>query len=180
MLRHWIITFYCLPYLDLFVLFGLITYAYLRLDHRFHRRRRWKAAVACAAVLWVGVILMFTVTQRETGTTDTVLLIPFHSYREMAATGNIEILRSNFMNAILFYPAGLLTVTLLPEKWPRWLRVLPVFAFFTCCSIGVEYFQYAFSAGRAEIDDVLHNGAGALVGAVFGVIPFFRSQEERG
>lgn len=174
---NWIITFYCLPYQDLFVLFGLVTYAFVNLEHRLRRRVWWRLLVALGAAAWVGVILMFTVTQRAAGSTDAVLLMPFHSYREMRATGNIEILRSNFMNAILFYPAGLLAVTALPEKWPRWLRVVLICLVFTGVSIGVEYWQYTASAGRAEIDDVIHNGLGALAGALVGIIPFFSLPE---
>ena len=173
-----IITFYCLPYHDLLILFALLTYGFLRLDRHFGGKLWWKRLICTAAVLWIGIILLFTVTTREAGSTDTVLLTPFHSYREMEATGNIEILRSNFMNVILFYPGGLLAVSALPEKWPRWLRAGLVFLFFAGCSLGIEYFQYATASGRAEIDDVIHNALGALVGCILGVIPVY--QKERG
>ena len=175
-----IIEFYCLPYRDLLVLFAVLTYGFLVMDWRFRERRLWKGLLVPANILWICVILLFTVSTRESGSTDSLFLVPFHSYREMEATGNIEILRSNFMNVILFYPGGMLAAALLPRKWPGWLRVGLVFLVFTGFSVGIEYFQYAAAAGRAEIDDVIHNAAGALAGGIVTVIPFFRTQEERG
>ncbi len=123
-------------------------------------------------MLWIGVILSFTVSTRETASTNLLFLSLFHSYREMVETGNIEILRSNFMNVILFYPGGLMATSALPKTWPRWINVLLVFLFFLLFSVGIEWFQYATGSGRAEIDDVLHNGMGALLGCIGGTIRF--------
>ena len=174
-----IIEFYCLPYRELLLLFGVLTYGFLVMDRRFRAKKFWKAVLVLASILWICVILLFTVSTRESGSTDSLFLTPFHSYREMQATGNIEILRSNFMNVILFYPGGMLAAALLPKKWPAWVRVVVVFLAFTGLSIGIESFQYAAAAGRAEIDDVIHNAAGALAGGIVTVIPFFNTQEER-
>ena len=69
------------------------------------------------------------------------------------------------MNAVLFYPDGLLTAALLPKKWPAWAKLLLIAVIFCGISVGVEYMQYIWSLGRCEIDDVIHNTLGALVGA---------------
>ena len=70
------------------------------------------------------------------------------------------------MNAVLFYPAGLLATVLLPEKWPGWCRCVLVVILFGAMSAGIEYAQYFWQLGRVEIDDVIHNTAGALAGSL--------------
>jgi glycopeptide antibiotics resistance protein len=85
--------------------------------------------------------------------------------------GNIEILRSNFMNAVLFYPAGLVLCSLLPQKWRPWLRILLVSVLLCVLSCAVEQAQYVYSLGQVEIDDVIHNTLGAMLGAIFSIVP---------
>ena len=70
------------------------------------------------------------------------------------------------MNAVLFYPAGLLATALLPEKWPGWCRCVLVVLLLGALSVGIEYAQYFWRLGRVEIDDVIHNAAGALAGSL--------------
>ena len=88
--------------------------------------------------------------------------IPFHSYREMVATGNREILRSSFMNVVLFYPGGLFLAAILPKRWR-----IPVTAVVFCLfSLSIEIMQHSLFLGRGEIDDVLHNTLGAVCGCL--------------
>jgi glycopeptide antibiotics resistance protein len=37
-------------------------------------------------------------------------------------------------------------------------------------SAGIEFLQYHFCLGRCEIDDVIHNTAGALLGCLAAVV----------
>ncbi len=165
-----LIDFYCLPYGDLFLIFTVASICFLRVRRYQDHHVWWKCLIFAAATASLLLIGLFTVSGREPGT-STLYLTPFHSYREMKATGNIEILRSNFMNGVLFYPAGLLTLSLLPKTWPRWLRAALILLIFTGISAGVEYNQYISHTGRAEIDDVIHNALGALLGALVGILP---------
>ena len=98
-------------------------------------------------------------------------LIPFHSYRAVMAGENKEILRSNFMNLILFYPAGLFACELLPKSWSQAKRIILVAVLFALVSAGIEFCQYHFALGQAEVDDVIHNALGALIGALISTIP---------
>jgi len=123
-------------------------------------------------LLWIAIITYATVFGRSTPTHNAISLIPFHSYREVQNGGNPEILRSNFMNVILFYPSGLLTASLLPKKWPWWFRIILIVLLFAGLSVAIEYFQYSYGMGRAEIDDVIHNSLGALIGASVSLIPY--------
>lgn len=93
-------------------------------------------------------------------------LIPFHSYRAVLDGGNRELFRSNFMNVVLFYPAGLLACELLPKDWRRAQKLILTVVPFALISAGIEVCQYRFALGQAEVDDVIHNTLGALIGAV--------------
>jgi len=162
--------FYCLPIRDILILMAVATWIFLRLQVRFRDRGWWKVLLFFCLLGSTAVILYLTVSTRENAASDVLYLIPFHSYREVLNGGNPEILRSNFMNVILFYPAGLLAASLLPRKWPGWLRVALSFFLFAGLSIGVEYYQYFNKAGLAEIDDVIHNGLGVLIGGLCSLI----------
>lgn len=125
-------------------------------------------------VLFLSFALVFfsTVSDRTTGNTLDYNLIPFHSYRAVMNGDNPEILRSNFMNAVLFYPAGLLTASLLPDKLPRWSRLLLTVLLYSFMSTGIEYLQYRYALGNVEIDDIIHNTLGAFLGSLLGITSF--------
>lgn len=158
--------FYGLSARDILVLFSVATWIFLRLHERLRSCWLWKLFMIVVFAGFAAVILHLTVSSRDVVSTNMLLLIPFHSYREVLNGGNPEIYRSNFMNAVLFYPAGLLTTSLLPDKWPGWGKCILVTFLFAALSIGIEYVQYAYSLGRCEIDDVIHNTAGALAGSL--------------
>lgn len=162
--------FYCLPIRDILVLMTVATWAFLDCRDRLAGKRWWKAGLLPVFLGCTAVILYLTVSTRDSSVNSTVCLMPFHSYREVLNGGNPEIYRSNFMNVILFYPSGLLGASLLPKKWPGWLRVLLVFVLLAGLSLGVEYLQYVNEMGRAEIDDVIHNSLGALLGCLCSLI----------
>ena len=134
------------------------------LDRQFGRRRWWRALIGTMLILWGFAVLYVTVLSRSGGAYGSFRLVPLHSYREVLATGNREILRSSFMNALLFFPAGLLGAVLLPRRKKLWL-VLGVAVF----SLTIELLQFWFSLGNAEIDDIFHNTLGAWLGTALGV-----------
>ncbi|MGM9600379.1 MAG: VanZ family protein [Faecousia sp.] len=123
--------------------------------------------IALLFLAWLAVIAAATLTDR---TPDMIPaepeLVPFHSYRAVMAGENREILRSNFMNVALFYPAGLLACELLPKSWRRAKKVFLITALLVLASAGIEFCQYHFALGQAEVDDVIHNALGALIGAL--------------
>lgn len=163
--------FYCLPMWFILELFMVATGMFLWLKNAFQSHWLWKVLLFIVFIGFSSVILYLTVSTRESASSSEVYILPFHSYREVLNGGNPEILRSNFMNVVLFYPSGLLMASLLPRKWPWWIRILLTFILFTGLSVGVEYVQYSQEMGRAEIDDVIHNSLGALLGSICSLIP---------
>ena len=55
---------------------------------------------------------------------------------------------------------------LLPDVRPKWNRILQTTALFAVMSIALEGAQYIWRLGRVEIDDVIHNAGGAMVGSL--------------
>ena len=134
------------------------------LERRLCRRSWWRKLLGSLLLLWTMVVLYATVVSRSVGSYGSFEIVPLHSYREVLETGKQEILRSSFMNALLFFPAGLLGAVLLPRRKILWL-VLGLAVF----SLTIELLQFRFSLGNAEIDDILHNTLGAWLGTALSV-----------
>lgn len=159
-LLHW---FYCLPMEQAALVMLLGALAFRGMMHRWGKNRTFGLMTAGVFALWLAALVYTTLGNRDGGQ-YTVSLAPFHSYREVLAGGNIEILRSNFMNGALFFPGGVLLGALLPRRWPLWGKLILGTLLLGAVSVGVEYVQYARSLGRVEIDDVIHNVLGAILG----------------
>ena len=170
---HWI---YCLDLPKAALLAALLTVFFLVMKKFFGAHLWWKILLGAALMLSLGAVLYTTAFRRVQSGECGVYLQPFASYRLMLENGNREILRSNFMNALLFYPAGLLGVSLLSGKWPAWKRIVLTVALLCLLSIGIETVQYLYRMGQVETDDVLHNTLGAALGSLWGSIPFRKTK----
>lgn len=166
MLRSIFLWFYCLDISDAIFFAVMGTGVFLLLHKRFSDRVWWKWLLSATLVCWGLAVICSTVGMRSMSQTPLHNFIPFHSYREVLNGGNPEIYRSNFMNVMLFYPAGLIGMLLLPDKFPGWLRCAFVILVLAVMSIGIEWMQYHFALGRCEADDVIHNTMGALLGSL--------------
>ena len=162
-LLHWL---YCLDFVDAVVLLIACSFLFCLAHNRFAQYCSWKVLVTLLLLIATVGVIYTTLGTRTSGETLQVNLIPLHSYWEVMNGGNPEILRSNFMNVVLFYPIGLLATALLPKKWSGRHRWALSITFCTILSIGIEYVQYAFSLGQCEIDDVIHNVIGAWIGSI--------------
>lgn len=120
-------------------------------------------------VLLVGsVVAVLTVTLNGTPSTPglleesgaTVNLVPFRDIKAVLAGGNAQLILLNIIgNVVMFLPVGLLVGLLLR-------RPIVSVGLTWLLSIAVELLQ--FSAHRAaDIDDVMLNGAGAVMGVLF-------------
>ncbi len=152
---HWI---YCLPLWHAVVLALAATGLFFWLRRRYGNQRWWKPAILLLLVCWAVVVVINNVAGRG-NEIHQVSLIPFQTYITVFSGGQPELIRSAFMNVLLFYPGGLLALSLLPCRKRAWLLWL-----FVAMSLGVEICQYAFHVGVAETDDVLHNTLGAALG----------------
>ena len=144
---------------------------------RYHETPWCKPVIVVLFLGMLAAILTATLLNRYGTQASTVpSLAPFASYIKAFSGVNKELIRSNFMNVVLFYPSGFFAVILFPEKRHPVLSVLLVCIVFAAISIGIEYCQYAYALGKAETDDVIHNTLGALIGSVSGYLLCRRSR----
>ena len=131
------------------------------LCQRVGERRRvlFNTALACAAAF---IILYTTILTRTPGVSEAILT-PFASLT--AAQQQPELYREMLMNVFLFFPLGLTLSNALPRKWHRWLRIILTTLVGCAFSVGIEYAQYRYALGMAEVDDVICNTLGAFIGS---------------
>ena len=131
---------------------------------KYMRQRHLEKPLCYAAFLgWLILMSYITIFSREKGEA-TLSLMPFHQLRLALNGETIEILRSAWMNVLLFVPGGLLFSALLPRRWPLWIKAALTIIALICVSVSVEYLQWHFQLGQAETDDVLCNFSGVCLG----------------
>ena len=113
----------------------------------------------CAAVI---AILCATILNRTPGNYE-LILTPFAALS--AARQQPELYRAMLMNVFLFFPLGLTLSNALPQKWHRWGRIILTTLVGCALSAGIEYAQYRYALGMAEVDDVICNTLGAFIGS---------------
>lgn len=166
---------FALPIMDILHLVAFLTFLFLLLRERYGALRRWRAGCGGFLILWLAAALWITLGNRVGEVWQEPVLIPLHSYYTVLTGGQRELLRSNFMNMLLFYPMGLLLASLLPSKRSAGRRGLFAALLAAVLSAGIEFCQYRYMLGLAEVDDVLHNALGALLGASVRLKPIEKS-----
>ena len=104
------------------------------------------------------LVLCSTVVFRKANDITLVEAFPFERYKELIEGGK-HIEPDLFMNILVFVPVGLLAK--LSFKGLKWWQAL-LLGF--CLSFTIEVLQYVFKKGTTEIDDLIHNTFGCLVG----------------
>ena len=157
MMRH----IYAIPlHMVIFLMLALlIVWAMLSL-HQNQRKRSIINAVLCSITALT--ILYATILTRTPGDYKPILT-PFATFT--AALQQPELYREMLMNVFLFFPLGLTLSNALPRKWHRWLRIILTTLVGCALSAGIEYAQYRYALGTAEVDDVICNTMGAFIGS---------------
>lgn len=86
---------------------------------------------------------------------------PFWSYKAIMDGSEPQLLPENTMNVLVFVPVGLLAGVAFRRM--TWKNILMVGL---CLSLGIEVLQLVLVKGFAEVDDVMHNTLGCLIGFV--------------
>ena len=123
----------------------------------------FKTGLRYSAILllveYVFLLFCSTVIFRATGETRQYDFHPFWSYSRP------DLLVENIMNVVVFIPVGLFLG--IAFKQMTWWKALLI-----GCSISVtiESLQFFFMRGFSELDDVMHNTLGCLIGFGFMII----------
>lgn len=123
------------------------------------------------------IFLLFcsTVFYRTTSELRKYDFHPFWSYKAIQ-DGRADLLPENIMNVIVFIPIGMILGSLLRVNYGSRLRVHGSWfvALMIGCGISVtiEALQFCFMRGFSEVDDVMHNTLGCILG--FMIVNGFR------
>jgi glycopeptide antibiotics resistance protein len=112
---------------------------------------RWSSVLLL--IEYIFLLFCSTVIFRPTGKARQYDFHPFWSYDRP------ELLVENIMNVIVFIPIGLLLG--FAFKQATWWKALLIGC---SISITVEALQFWFMKGFSEVDDVMHNTLGCLIG----------------
>ena len=114
-------------------------------------------------VEWVVLILCTTVVFRNTKTASAINLIPFSSYFCIAENSYLkEVAVINLLNVVMFLPIGMLIkISDLNANLNNWKGVMVLGLLF---SVAIEVSQFVFCKGLCEVDDVIHNVIGCMIG----------------
>ena len=152
---------YALPlWMVIFLMLALlIVWAMLPL-HQNQRKRSIINAVLCSITALI--ILYATILIRTPGDYE-FSLTPFATFT--AARQQPEFYREMLMNVFLFFPLGLTLSNALPQKWHRCGRIVLTTLVGCALSAGIEFAQYRYAIGMAEVDDAICNTLGAFIGS---------------
>lgn len=117
---------------------------------------RWSSVLLL--IEYIFLLFCSTVIFRPTGESRQYDFHPFWSYDRP------ELLVENIMNEVVFVPIGVLLA--IAFKQMTWWKALLIGC---SISITIETLQFWFMKGFSELDDVMHNTVGCLIGYVMSV-----------
>lgn len=126
----------------------------------FSKKISHKRTIVGLLLLLQYVILLFciTVTLRPEQDTHLFIFMPFWSYHAFIE-GQNAVMAEKIVNVTLFIPLGMLLPIAFREI--KWYNVLLISVLI---SISIEVMQFVLYRGYSEVDDVIHNTLGALIG----------------
>lgn len=115
-------------------------------------------------VEWVALVFCTTVLFRETRAASSINLIPFWSYFLFAGNSYLkEMLVLGLLNMVMFVPVGFLL-----KCGFRCIIGKQTFLAGIILSITIELLQFLLCKGLCELDDVIHNVLGCMIG--YGIV----------
>ncbi len=121
-------------------------------------KKCWRIIGNILLVEYIFLLFCSTVIYRNASDERGCDMMPFWSYRAIL-DGKEQYLAENIMNVLVFMPIGFLLVTTIKDI--RWWKVLLIGL---CISIGIESLQFMLMKGFSELDDVMHNTLGCMIG----------------
>jgi len=131
----------------------------------FKRKKTGRWISILLLLVYTALIYCSTVIYRVVWGISRCNLTPFWSYNKP------ELLVENIMNTLLFVPLGLLLS--LSYHTPKWWKVLLIGV---SISVSIEVLQFFLRRGFSEVDDVMHNSLGCMIG--FGLYTLVRYGSE--
>lgn len=142
--------FWSLTLVVVFVAFGLYT-------NKISNKRLFTLWILL--IEYVLIVFCATVICRDALSNRRIVFLPFWIYVEVLS-GNPKVSPLDILfNILLLFPVGVLLVGVLPR-----LKMLHVFVVGFIMSLTIESLQYVFCKGVAQLDDLIHNSLGCVLG----------------
>lgn len=126
------------------------------------KRKAFKDIIRGVSVVALVVLLVLlycsTVIYRKDGVETGINLMPFWSYYAIM-DGKEQMVLEKILNVLVYIPIGFLCGIVFKEKKLKYAIIIGA-----ASSVMIEISQYLFEKGFAELDDVIHNTAGCMVG----------------
>ncbi len=145
-------------YLGLSALFCIGTIVLLAVN----RKKAVRSIVWLLFFEFVFLVLGMTFFFRHTGI-KAMVYPPLWSYVSVWRDENMTVLYEIILNVVLFVPLGFLW-GIQSSKWPRKWQWFSAMILGVYLSGIIELLQYIFKKGCVEVDDVIHNTLGCLIG----------------
>lgn len=121
--------------------------------------KNWHHALMSFLVGYIVLVLYITVFSRPTNDHLRYSFLPFSTYYEIAK-GDRFLLPQVVMNVVMFVPFGFILAAVC-KSWDWKIIVIAGTAF----SLLIELLQLIILKGSSELDDVIHNALGCLLGS---------------
>lgn len=112
-------------------------------------------------ILYIFCIVYITVLSRNRSIRRIAHTDPFWSY-SFLLHGNLEKLSGIFQNILLFVPIGYMLASFQHRRWKGFSAAVFLSAFL---SLTIECVQYFTGFGWFDVDDLINNSVGAVIGA---------------
>ena len=128
-----------------------------------HTKKATKSFAWLLFAEYLFIIYGITVIFRDVNPNYSNYLTPFWNYKEIIYGEDLSLLYEVIMNVVLFIPIGVLWGSQSKNKLKKQQWIV-AFALGLGLSIGIEVLQLVFKKGSFEIDDIIHNTLGCLIG----------------
>lgn len=145
--------------LALLLLFACITLFFL-LYGLMHYWGEINKGMLLLFVLYLAAVSYLTIFSRSEGHSQAILL-RFDQLQEAIRKGSLEPLRHAFLNALMFVPLGFLFPMLNRDALARLFYVAPLGLML---STSIEAIQMFLRIGQCDLEDIISNSLGAIVG----------------
>ena len=150
------IAFWSVIGIGAFALFMFVVIRYSKMD--------WFELLSFLLGEYVCILFLLTIFLRETPIYPDGFPKSFWGDKSELS---IDIVKERLFNIVLFFPIGLLSCNLYKKH-----KLSYTIIFGLLFSISIEIIQYVLNKGVADIDDVICNGAGLMLGAVMGIFVY--------
>ena len=126
---------------------------------KYGKKKGFRVFALVVLIEIIVLILAATVFLREADQNVGYNFIPFWSYKMSSKDLQYSMYIENLMNVLMFIPFGFSLGCAFKSIGWRWIIVVAL-----SLSVTIEVMQYVFKKGFAEVDDVIHNTLGCIVG----------------